>query len=407
MAGMGFPEGFWWGTASSATQCEGAAPASDWRAWERAGRVPPSGDGNGFATRYAEDFALFASHGLTHQRLGIEWARVEPAPGRYDTAAIEHYREVLRSAQAAGVSIWATLHHFSLPGWFSQDERGFADARSRSYFWPRHVDFIGETFGDLVYGWMPMHEPTAYATLGWLTGAMPPGLRDREKFSEALEAVLLAEVDAARRLHGTGRPVSTVHHVGPVRALADTPEAAERAGQLEAVLWGCWVSGFGDGELQVPGRAPVAVTGYADAFDLVGFTYFNAYGVAADGSIVSYPTDARVGPLGYAPWSEGLGEVLHRLAEEVPDKPLIVAGHGVGTTDDEWREAVLRESLAEVERAVDDGIDVRGFLHWTGIDGYEWGHGFDVPFGLFDRDRTQKPSAELLATFARPGAAGD
>ena len=66
---MAFPEVFWWGTGASSTQAEGAAPASDWYALEREGRVPPSGDGNGFGTRYAEDFALYAGHGLAHHRL--------------------------------------------------------------------------------------------------------------------------------------------------------------------------------------------------------------------------------------------------------------------------------------------------------------------------------------------------
>ena len=70
-----FPDGFWWGSGASSTQCEGAAPASDWLAWEQAGKAPVSGEGNGFATRYAEDFANLAALGLTHHRLSIEWAR--------------------------------------------------------------------------------------------------------------------------------------------------------------------------------------------------------------------------------------------------------------------------------------------------------------------------------------------
>ena len=85
-----FPDTFWWGTAASSNQCEGAAPASDWARWERTGRAPPSGDGNGFAHRYEEDFALLAEHGLPHHRLSIEWARIEPRQGERDGGAIEH-----------------------------------------------------------------------------------------------------------------------------------------------------------------------------------------------------------------------------------------------------------------------------------------------------------------------------
>ncbi|MDP9332122.1 MAG: family 1 glycosylhydrolase, partial [Actinomycetota bacterium] len=103
---MTIGEDFWWGTAASSTQAEGAAPASDWFALERSGAMPPSGDGNGFAERFADDFALYAQHGLAHHRLSIEWARIEPEEGRRDEAAIEHTIEVLTAARAAGVSPW-------------------------------------------------------------------------------------------------------------------------------------------------------------------------------------------------------------------------------------------------------------------------------------------------------------
>lgn len=72
-----------------------AAPASDWWDWERAGHAPLSGDGNGFGTRYAEDFSLLASLGLTHHRLSLEWARLEPEPGVHDAEFIRYYRDVL------------------------------------------------------------------------------------------------------------------------------------------------------------------------------------------------------------------------------------------------------------------------------------------------------------------------
>lgn len=392
---------FWWGTAASSTQAAGSAPASDWRAGEEAGRVPPSGDGNGFATRYAEDFALFADLGLSHHRLSLEWARIEPEPGRRDPAAVEHYRQVLIAAAQAGISAWVCLHHFTLPGWFSVDEHGFADERARSYFWPRHVDFCAETFGDLVFGWKPVNEPLGYAALGWLEGLLPPGhTGDTRGFAEGLESIHLADFDAALRLRQTGRPVACVQIATPLTPAAPTPEDEAMTAVVDRTMWGTWLGAISEGVLRVPGRAPIERADFRDAFDLVGFSYYHASAVRGDGTFVPYPGDARVGPLGYAPWSEGLGLVLHRLAEAVPDKPLLVCEHGVGTDDDAWRTDVLRDSLHHVRQAVNDGIDVRGFFHWTGVDNYEWQHGFTVPFGLFDRARTARPSAELLREHA-------
>ena len=154
----------------------------------------------------------------------------------------------------------------------------------------------------------------------------------------------------------------------------------------------CGLRALADGVLAVPGRAPIEIPDMAGAFDYVGFSYYCAQSIYVDGT-GPYPADARVGPMGYAPWAEGLGIVLRRLADELPGRALLVDECGVGTDDDAWRVEVLRDSLIEVERAVADGVDVRGFFHWTGVDNYEWDFGYDVQFGLFDRDRNPKPSA--------------
>lgn len=403
---MAFPRDFWWGTAASSTQAEGAAPRSDWARWEDLGRAPRSGDGNDFATRYAEDFRLYAEHGLTHHRLSLEWARLEPTEGRHDPDAVEHYVDVLRAARDAGIDVWACLHHFTLPGWFSDDAGGFVDDRARSYHWARHVDWVGETFGDLVYGWKPINEPAAYAFGGYLMGSMPPGRADLESFAGALRATLLANHDAWRLLRSGGKPVATVMNLSPVYPAVrsrepDERDAAESAARLvDEIVWTTWIRALRDGILAVPGLPMEERPEMAGAFDYIGFSYYNAFTVHADLEMGPYPADARVGPLGYAPWAEGLGLVLRRLADELPGRPLLVAECGVGTDDDQWRTDVLRDSILEVERAIDDGIDVRGLFHWTGVDNYEWLHGYDVPFGLFDRDRNARGSAALAKEFA-------
>ncbi len=388
---MAFGADFWWGTAASSTQADGAAPASDWFALERAGKMPISGAGNGFAERYADDFALYAQYGLTHHRLSVEWARIEPEEGRRDDAEVEHTLEVLTAARDAGVSPWVCLHHFTLPGWFTEMGGGFVDDRARSYFWARHVAFCAETFGDLVFGWKPINEPGAYA------GIYPHG----QKRFDMLGASLLAQRDAWRELRGGGKPVATIHNLSPIFTVADTIPADKMRDRIEAMIWGVWMRADRDGVLELPGRAPREVPDLREACDLVGFSYYSATGVDAAGAIVPYPPDARVGPMGDAPWSEGLAIVLHRLHDELPGRPLLICEHGVGTDDDDWRCEVLRESLSLVERAVADGLDVRGFFHWTGVDNYEWNHGFDVQFGCFTRDREPRASAALLASYAR------
>ena len=408
---MTFPDGFWWGTAASSTQAEGASPESTWRRWEKLGRVPPSGEGNGFATNYRDDFAMYAEHGLTHHRLGIDWARIEPREGKRDAQAIEHYTDMLQAARDAGIEPWVCLHHFTLPGWFGDDMGGFVDDRARGYYWPRHVDFMAETFGDLVFGWKPINEPTAYAFASYLMGVFPPGEADLERFAKALRGTYLANHEAWRLLRSGGKPVCTIMNLQPSYPGVRGREPDERdvaranADTFDAVIFSSWIRALRDGILAVPGLPEEEIPDMAESFDLIGFSYYNATTVFADLTTGPYPADATVGPLGYAPWPEGLGVVLRRLAEELPGRPLVVAECGIGTSatvgDDAWREGLLRDSLIEVERAIDDGIDVRGFFHWTGVDNYEWDHGHTVDFGLFDRDRHPRGSARLAAEWAR------
>ncbi len=245
---------------------------------------PQSGDGNEFAPRFASDFSILACLGLTHHRLSIEWARIEPREGQRDAAAIEHSRAVPSAACDAGLSSWVCVHHFTLPVWFIKiGKDGFHDDHARSCYWARHAAFCAATFGDLI-----------------------------------------------------------------------------------------------------------------------GFSYYSAHAVIRDLTFAPYPTGERVGPGGYVPWSEGLAFVLHRLADELPGRPLLVCEHGVGTDDDGWGREIRASSLGHVAHALADGIDVRGFFHWTAVDNYEWQHGFSILFGILDRDRTPRGLAELLAGYARP-----
>jgi beta-glucosidase len=395
-----WPAGFLWGTGASSTQCEGAAPASDWWDWERAGHAPASGDGNGFTTRYAEDFALYAELGLTHHRLSIEWARVEPEPGRHDERAVAHYREILGAALDAGVEPWVCLHHFTLPRWFA-DTGGFLVEGNRTDAWARHVEFVAETFGDLVRGWQPVNETNYYPAAAYRAGGWPPGHDDRDEWATATEAMHLATTEAAVRLKQTGAPVASIFGLSTAVAHDDVAATARLVDRVYEVNWATWLDLFREGTLRVRGRDPVERPDLAGSFDLIGFSYYSTIGVRA-GTLVPHPNDAPVSPLGYGIWADGLGLVLDRLHAELPGVPLLVAEYGIGTEDDGARAAYLERGLQVTNDAIARGVDVRGLFHWTGVDNYEWLHGFDVSFGILDRDRNVRQSARVLQREARP-----
>ncbi len=383
-----------WGTGASSTQCEGAAPASDWWAWERAGHAPRSLDGNGFATRYGEDFALLAELGLTHHRLSIEWARIEPERGRHDAAAIDHYRMVLRAARDAGIAPWVCLHHFTLPRWFA-DDGGFLVEANRTQVWARHVDFVAESFGDLVAGWQPVNEANyggflAYGGQGW-----PPGRNDPVERALADEAIQLANAEAATRLQQTGMPVASIFGLSPAIPMDDDPASLAAATAYHDTFWSPGLGLFRDGVLHVPRRDPLRRDDLAGAFDLVGFSYYATVGFRR-GAPAAYPDGAPRSPLGYGIHPDGLGVVLDRLDAELPGTPLLIAEYGIGTDDDDQRATYLQRGIQIAHDALARGIDVRGLFHWTAVDNYEWLHGYDVRFGLIDRHRNVKASAAVL-----------
>jgi beta-glucosidase len=392
---MRWPEGFMWGTGASSTQCEGAAEASDWWDWERACRAPISGSGNGFAHRYGEDFKLLAELGLTHHRLSIEWARVEPTPGRRDHGAIEHYLRVLSAAREAGIEPWICLHHFSLPRWFAGDG-GFLEHANRTGAWARHVEFMAETFSGVAAGFQPVNETNYYARLAYGGGRWPPGVRDPQTVAVAEEGIQLASAEAAVRLRQSGRLVASIFGLSPVVAQDETPETQETVEKMHELYWQPGLGLFRHGVLSVRNRQPIERPDLAGAFDLIGFSYYSAMGVRG-GRVTVHPPDAPVSPLGYGIWPEGIGLLLDRLGAEVPGTPLLVAEFGVGTDDDALRADYLERGLGALHGAIARGADVRGLFHWTAVDNYEWLHGYDVRFGLIDGERRVRPSAQVLA----------
>ena len=225
----------WWGTAAAATQCEGAAPRSDWAGWEAEGRAPESRDGNGFRTRYADDLALLAEHGVRHHRLTVEWARLEPWPGRWDDDEVAQLRRVLTAARAAGIEPWACLLHGTAPGWFTDDQRGWLDDKA-VLRWARHVDRVAEAIGDLVAGWLPIHEPEAAARLGYGDGTFPPGRRTDDDRRDAGRALVAAEAEAARLLRSGPAPVAVTARVGDRHAEDDLLVVSAPVGGLEPAL---------------------------------------------------------------------------------------------------------------------------------------------------------------------------
>ena len=218
-----------------------------------------------------------------------------------------------------GVAPWVCLHHFTLPGWFTEIGDGaFCDDHARSYHWARHVAFCAETFGDLVFGWKPINEPFGYAALSYQLGVLPPRRRNFDQMLDAYRGILLAQRDAWRELRGAGTPVATIHNLSPLFPVDDSVPAEQNTRDIDALMWGVWMRADRDGVLALPGRAAEEIADLRECCDLIGFSYYSANAVGRDRRFSPYPRGARVGPLGYAPWSEGLGHRAPAAARRAP-----------------------------------------------------------------------------------------
>jgi beta-glucosidase len=379
-----FPDGFLWGCATAAHQIEGGNRANDWWRWERRGGIV-TGDSADVACdawhRYAEDAALLAELHNNAHRLSIEWSRVEPSPGEFDAAAVEHYRDVLADLRARGMTPMVTLHHFSSPLWFV-DRGGWAAAGM----------------------WCTINEPNIYAYQGWMTGEFPPGRKgDVAGLWRVLANLRRAHLRALLELRRLtpGVPVGLSHHKWMM-----VPERARRpdraaAGLAQAVM-DRWPAGA---RLERVADAPA---------DFIGLNHYTGSLVRFDPKLPgegfvrrTNPAGLPVTDFGWALNPRWIRIALRELARL--GKPIYVTESGIAARDDAVREAFLRAILAEVWEAIGEGADVRGYFHWTSVDNFEWAQGYAMRFGLIgvDRDtqrRTIKPSGRLFGRIAEANA---
>ncbi len=385
------------GVVLSAAELEGCSPAADWSRWIAAGRAPDSGRGSssvGFADSWAEDLEQLAGLGADTVVVTLEWADLEPRRGDHDDEATEFRRSLLRGAADHGLRPWACLVDRTLPGWFSEDEGGFTDERTRGLIWPRHIDWVGETFGDLVAGWIPQREPLLNAIRGNLLGTAPPGLRDPVKAAKAVQAAMLADGEAWRLLRGTAA-VATYQTARLIIADAADATAGPQAAGLERLLWHPFVSALTEGQLVV-GDLPVRTVDHLrDGFDRVVVELRPSIRVDGRGRWHHHPADRRPGPTGLTAWPEAQAEAAHRVIDELDGREIVAAGNLADVADD----GRARPDHQQAMMALVAEHDLAGWWQSSPIDGYHWERGSDIQPGLIDRQRRDTAAAQTFRAF--------
>jgi beta-glucosidase len=418
-----FPRGFLWGTATAAHQVEGGNDRNDWWAFEQQPGAIWHNDRSGLACDWwcnaERDFDRMADMGHTTHRLSVEWSRIEPDDGVFNGAAIARYREMLAGLLKRGIEPMVSLHHFSSPRWLAR-QGGWAAPAVVSRF-RRFAAHAVHELGDLVHLWCTINEPSVYAALGYLFGEHAPGRRSVSLYFAVLRNMLQAHAAAYRviRAMDGSAQVGLVHNVQIFEPLDPGDRASALVCSfLDRMYNGLVLRGIAEGKLLFPLGPGLREYGpLLDSVDFLGVNYYNRQRVAlsssGEGRGIFRPTPgaevsdlARNGPYGEV-YAHGMYRALKRGA--ALGRPIYVTETGLPDADDDQRPRFLLTHLAQVQRAVSEGIDVRGFYHWSLVDNFEWAEGWALRFGLVELDpatqeRTPRPSARLFSQIIRANA---
>lgn len=384
-----FSANFLWGASTAAHQVEGNNLNSDWWQIEQGPYgLERSGDANDSYHRYEEDMRLLANAGLNAYRFSIEWARIEPSPGNFSRAELAHYRRMIETAQNLGLTPVITLHHFTHPVWFEQQGAWLGEGAVEAF--ARYVRFAAAILHDVEFV-ATINEPNMVAMMHGMRNRAArgedinpsapdaPDVRIGRVLIEAHQAavrVLREEIGAK-----VGLTIASLAHVAAPGAEAKLQEV--RYVYEDMYLEGC----HGD--------------------DFVGVQCYATHLVDENGPVPPAPSpeNTLVG-LPYTP--EAIGVAVRHTAEVLPEVPILITENGIATADDARRIAYTEAALGHLHDAIQDGVQVLGYLHWSALDNYEWGH-WGPTFGLIavDREtfiRTPRPSLAWLGAIAKSNA---
>lgn len=382
-----FPENFLWGSATAGHQIEGDNVHSQNYVREiREKYQEPSGKACNHYQLFREDVDLIASLGHQAYRCSIEWSRIEPEPGRWDAAALDHYKELLDRLHARGIKTFVTLNHGTWPQWF--EELGGMTKRENIAPFLRYIEKAVTELRDRVDFWMVVNEATHT-----LHGDPKVGFN-------------------FIRLHGQAYRL--------IKSLTDAPVSSAQMAveyfptrfydELDRIMtaWkdfrtnGVFLHAIRTGELISPGVDAEACPEVKDAIDFWGVNLYTRHMIDSrrakeDGPRLTHkqlkmiPVDFYLEEM----FPEGMDSMVTRFS--ATGKPVYITENGCSCDDDRFRIVYLTLYLSALHDAMQRGADVRGYLYWSLMDNYEW-HSFLPRFGLVDVNfktfvRTPKPSA--------------
>lgn len=402
-----FPEGFLWGASTAAHQVEGNNLNADlWPVENLPGTAyaDRSGDAANSFELWPVDLDLVTGMGLNSYRFSLEWARIEPDKGYFSIAMLDHYKAMIDGCRARGLHPVVTFNHFTTPRWFAA-QGGWLNPESPELF-ARFCERAARHLAAGIGHATTLNEPNLVGVLGEL---LPGDLVNQDR---GMQEAVARQLGVKRYLPGVllyvEDPVTVRSHQMRGHRLGVAAIKAAR-GDLPV---GVSLAMMDDQALGEGSRRDAIRERYygewlrlaGETCDFVGVQNYERKRWDANG-LVPPPADAPRNAMGAEVWPGSLAGAA-RHAWEVARRPVIVTEHGVNTDDDKLRAWLIEQSLASLKSAMDEGLPVLGYFHWSLIDNFEWGFGYRPHFGLHSLDRTTfqrtpKPSASVLGKIAR------
>ena len=404
-----FPPGFLWGTATSPTQVEGHID-NEWTPFvaQDGGHCRVACD---HYHRYAEDIEWMPRLGVNAYRFGIEWSRLQSAPGApLNQVELDRYVDMLDQLRARGITPMVVLHHFANPPWLNA-AGGWTQASAIGAY----VDYVRKLVAvlkDRVHLWNTFNEPDTYACVAYLLGGFPPQRKWKlGQFRRVIEHMARAHVQASRIIRREGvagcKPEVgiaknwTFFHAYQRFSPWDRATAFVSHYTFNKFVLDAFMGGW---------RRRASTFIGLNYYGRVRFHHFRAmipasgtpvqtlkqFGFVCDDMVERYP--------------RGLEKILAYFHRKFR-LPVYITEHGSASVDEQFRAADLRQNLAALHRSIQAGADVRGFFYWSLLDNFEWQFGYTKKFGLLAVDfadprlpRSLKPLAEIYARICRENA---
>jgi beta-glucosidase len=409
------PKNFFMGSATSAFQIEGGDQNNTWYRWCLSpGRIH---DGSNCIraidhwNRYPEDIQIMKELHHDIYRMGLEWSRIEPERGKFNEAAISHYRDEISLLLQNGIKPLVTIHHFSNPLWF--EDMGGWESTDAVMLFTRYTRYVVEGLGDLVSDWITINEPSVFLIYGYAYGTWPPGKTNIMSMLKAARNMVKAHIQSYREIHQiraqkqfVGKTmVGAAHHLRIFDPEGDKLQNKIPAKLIQYMSQDMFLKSMAYGKLVFPlgfGNYPL---GRGKFFDFLGINYYSrdmvrlAFDPANMFGKLLVKENAPVNELGWEIYPEGLFRLCRKYYAQY-QTPIYITENGICDGHDTMRAKFIYDHLQQIARLIHDGVPVERYYHWTLIDNFELADGESGRFGLIANDfETQKRTIRKSGRF--------